>query len=49
MSEKDIEYFRQRASVERALANAATESKAAAIHNELAERYERRSLEAALR
>ena len=40
MSWSDIEYFRKRATIERALANATSDPKAAAIHNELAERYE---------
>ena len=40
MRSSDSEYFRKRAAVERALAEAAGDLKAAGIHHELAERYE---------
>ena len=40
MRSSDNEYFRKRAAVERALAEAAGDLKAAGIHHELAERYE---------
>ena len=40
MSWNDSEYFRQRAVRERAMSAAAACEKAAAIHGELAERYE---------
>jgi hypothetical protein len=40
MSRNDIEYFRKRVAVERALAIATREPRAAAVHHELAERYE---------
>ena len=40
MSTSDIEYFRHRATVERALAEAADRADVAAIHEELARGYE---------
>jgi hypothetical protein len=40
MSGNDIEYFRTRAVAERTLAGTASDPAVAAIHNELAERYE---------
>ena len=40
MSSSDIEYFRQRAAVEHALATAAENANVAAIHAELARGYE---------
>ena len=40
MSSDDLEYFRQRAAVERGMAKAATDAIAAAIHDELARGYE---------
>jgi hypothetical protein len=40
MSWNDTDYFRKRASVERALAAAASNPAAAAAHDELAHRYE---------
>jgi hypothetical protein len=40
MSWNDSEYFRKRAAAERALAEAADQPRAAAIHAELAERYQ---------
>ena len=40
MSSSDIEYFRERAAVERALAKAAGNPTVAAIHDELARGYE---------
>jgi len=40
MRSSDKEYFRKRAAVERALAEAAGDLKAAGIHHELAKRYE---------
>jgi hypothetical protein len=40
MSSKDIEYYRQRAADERALALKAERSEVAAIHEELARQYE---------
>lgn len=41
MSQNDREYYRQRASAERASARAAAHEKAAEIHAELAEKYEK--------
>jgi hypothetical protein len=40
MRSSDREYFRERGAVERALAEATDDLKAAAIHHELAKRYE---------
>ena len=40
MSSSDVEYYRQRASAERALAEDARRADVAAIHNELARQYE---------
>jgi hypothetical protein len=40
MSRNDTEYFRQRASVERALSITSSDPAVAAVHTELAERYE---------
>lgn len=40
MSGNDTEYFRKRAIAERSLAVTASDPAAAAIHNQLAERYE---------
>jgi hypothetical protein len=40
MSGSDIEYFRKRAVAERTLAVTASDPAAAAIHHQLAERYE---------
>ena len=40
MSWNDTEYFRRRAIVERNIAKTAADAKAAAIHHELADRYE---------
>ena len=41
MSFNDVEYYRRRAANERTLAKAAASREAAAVHDELAERYER--------
>ena len=41
MSCNDIEYYRRRAETERTLASSAASQEAAAVHDELAERYER--------
>ena len=41
MSCNDVEYYRRRAASERTMAQAAASRDAAAVHNELAERYER--------
>ena len=40
MSSSDIEYFRERAAIEWAMATAATNPLAAAVHEELARGYE---------
>jgi hypothetical protein len=40
MTWNDREYFRERATVERALMSAASDPRVADIHHELAERYE---------
>ena len=40
MTGNDIKYFRRRAAAERTLAVTASEPAVAAIHNQLAERYE---------
>ena len=40
MSWNDTEYFRKRAAAERTLAVAASDPAAAAVHTQLAERYE---------
>ena len=40
MSSSDVEYYRQRASAERALAEGARRANVAAIHDELARQYE---------
>lgn len=36
----DTEYYRERAAAERAMAKAAKDPQAAAVHNDLADRYE---------
>jgi hypothetical protein len=41
MSSSDIEYYRQRASAERQLAEAARDAKIAELHEELASLYQR--------
>jgi hypothetical protein len=40
MTSDDLNYFRERAAVERAMARAAADSAAAAVHDELARGYE---------
>jgi hypothetical protein len=40
MTLNDLDYFRSRVATERASAEAATDPRVAAIHRELAERYE---------
>ena len=40
MRERDVEYFRRRAVQERAMAASASSDEAAAVHTELAQRYE---------
>jgi hypothetical protein len=40
MTWNDMKYFRERVAVERNLAKATGNPRAAAVHNELAERYE---------
>ena len=43
MSSLDVDYYRQRASAEREMANDAGQANVAAIHAELARQYERSS------
>lgn len=40
MSQEDVEYYRQRAATERAMAATAERAEVAAIHEELARQYE---------
>ena len=40
MVRNDFEYFRQRAAIERRMARSAPTARAAAVHEEMAERYE---------
>lgn len=44
-NQTNAEYFARRAAVERAMSEAATNQRAAAIHAELAERYDELALE----